>query len=361
MGSRNLFLGFISFCLFVFVLKAAKAFIIPLVLALLVWYLIKILADFFVKAKLGFPVPKVAAYGISVAIIIGILFFFVDIISTNVTKVVRTAPSYEENLNRIIAQATTQLNLTLPFKPSRLVEDFNFTRMVTEVAGAAAGVIGNLGMMLMYLVFLFVEQQFFQQKLERMVSDPKKRRSMFAILGRIDQDIRKYIGLKMLVSLITALLSYVVMVYIKLDFADFWAIIIFTLNFIPNVGSLVATALPCMLALVQFEDKGPFFIALTAITSIQLAVANLLEPRIMGKSLNLSPLVIIVSLVAWANIWGVLGMFLCVPIMAVAVIVFSHFEVTRPLAVMLSSRGEIESSSDKEPLPTREPEQPPPV
>ena len=171
--------------------------------------------------------------------------------------------------------------------------------------------------------------------------DPQRRREIDRILTRIGSDTRAYISLKTLVSIMTADFSYVVMRIVGLDYAEFWAILIFVFNFIPNLGSLIATLLPSLLALVQFDHLRPFFIVAGGVTAIQLFVANVIEPRIMAGSLNMSPLVIILSLVLWGTLWGVPGMFLCVPLMAILMIVFSHFKQTRPLAILMSEDGQV--------------------
>ena len=110
---------------------------------------------------------------------------------------------------------------------------------------------------------------------------------------------------------------------------------------VPAVGSILAIAAPSLLALVQFDSLTPFLTVLLVFGTIQVVMSNVVEPAMMGRSLNLSPLVVIVSLVVWGTMWGVVGMFLCVPIMVVLMIVFAHFETTRPVAVLLSSNGEI--------------------
>ena len=123
--------------------------------------------------------------------------------------------------------------------------------------------------------------------------------------------------------------------------AAFWAVMVFFFYWIPTVGSILAIVAPAMLTLVQFDNLTPFLIVLLVFGTIQVVTANVIEPAIMGSTLNLSPLVVIVSLMVWGTIWGVVGMFLCVPITVVSLIVLAQFETTRPIAVLLSSDGRI--------------------
>ncbi len=153
--------------------------------------------------------------------------------------------------------------------------------------------------------------------------------------------MQRYFAIKLFVSALTALGSYAIMKIVGLDFAETWALLAFLLNFIPNIGSAVATILPSLVALVQFDTVGPFLIVAIGISAIQFCVGNFVEPPLMGRSLNLSPLVIILSLTFWAFVWGIVGMFLSVPIMVMVLIVCSHVPAWRPVAVLLSGDGRI--------------------
>jgi AI-2 transport protein TqsA len=153
--------------------------------------------------------------------------------------------------------------------------------------------------------------------------------------------------LKTFVSAVVAIASWIIIRLIGIDFAEFWAVLIFIFNFIPYVGSFVAVLLPVLLTLVQFGAPGPFLVALVGLTGVQMVVGNFVEPRLMGNSLNLSPIVILLSLAAWSALWGVVGAFLCVPITVVMLIVFSEFEATRPLAILLSQDGRIRPEESK--------------
>jgi predicted PurR-regulated permease PerM len=128
--------------------------------------------------------------------------------------------------------------------------------------------------------------------------------------------------------------------FVGLDFAAFWALLVFILNFIPTIGSIVATILPGLLGLVQFESWKPVIILLVGITVIQQALGNFIEPNLMGMTLNLSPLVVVMSLILWGMLWGIVGMFLCVPITVILVIILGNFPATRWVAVLLSKEGQ---------------------
>jgi AI-2 transport protein TqsA len=161
------------------------------------------------------------------------------------------------------------------------------------------------------------------------------------VLDQIDRDIRIYIRIKTTLAVVTSMLAYAVMAWVGVDFAGFWAVMVFFFYYIPTVGSILAIAAPAVLTLVQFDHLTPFLIVLFVFGTIQVVTANVIEPAIMGRTLNLSPLVVIISLMVWGTMWGVVGMFLCVPIMVVGLIVLAQFETTRPIAVLLSADGRI--------------------
>jgi predicted PurR-regulated permease PerM len=128
----------------------------------------------------------------------------------------------------------------------------------------------------------------------------------------------------------------------KVDFPVLWAFIIFLLNYIPYIGSFFATLFPSVFAMFQYQSFFMLIWLFLAIQVVQVAVGNVLEPKIMGRSLNLSPLGVMLALTFWGIIWGVLGMFLSVPITSVMVITFSRIESTRFIAVWLSETGKVD-------------------
>jgi predicted PurR-regulated permease PerM len=131
------------------------------------------------------------------------------------------------------------------------------------------------------------------------------------------------------------------MVFFGVKFAALWGLLIFMLNFIPTVGSIFAVIISLVVVLVQFGSLSYLLSIGVLLTVIQLLIGNVLDPRLMGRSLNLSPIVLLLALGFWGAIWGVLGMFLCVPFMVIMNIVLSHFPQTRNIAILLSADGKI--------------------
>ena len=181
----------------------------------------------------------------------------------------------------------------------------------------------------------------FHQKLILAFSKSNKQDKISTVIEEIEASITNYLGLKTIVSLCTGLLSYIVLLFIGIDAPIFWAFLITLLNYIPTVGSLIATVFPATYCLLQFGEVYPFVLVLVLVGTIQVLIGNILEPRLMGNSLNISSLATLIALSVWGSIWGITGMFLSVPISVILIIILSQFPSTKPVAIMLSDKGVI--------------------
>jgi predicted PurR-regulated permease PerM len=196
-------------------------------------------------------------------------------------------------------------------------------------------------MIIFYIVFLFVEELLFKNKFKLIYTDKVQYERNMAIIKKIDRSLSSYISLKSLISLLTTTLSYFVLLAVGIDSALFWAFLIFMFNFIPSIGPILGTLLPALFSLIQFGTFFPFLIILFGVGAIAVLVGSLVEPRIMGNTLNISPLVAILSLAIWGAIWGITGMLLSVPITVAMIIIFSQFTSTRSIAILLSEKGKV--------------------
>lgn len=160
--------------------------------------------------------------------------------------------------------------------------------------------------------------------------------------GTLGHEIRfkifRYLGTKVSLSLLTALFVWIVLIIFGVELASTFAVLTFFLNFIPTIGSIVATLLPLPILLLQF-GLGPIFFAVLALSGlIQFCIGSIFEPKIMGENLDLHPIVVLLFLMFWGLVWGIPGMFMAVPITAIKRIVFARIEATRPLAEILAGR-----------------------
>jgi predicted PurR-regulated permease PerM len=317
--------------------------LIPLAIAILIWHLINALAGFYHHLALGSRrLPAWLCYLAALLTIFGALTLMVELILDNVVQVSEAAPAYEDNLRALLNGMYDLLGLKAGPSFTEIASQVSIAGIVTALAATLAGLARSAGIVVVYVIFLLFEQSIFERKLHALLADPGRAERLRRLLARIARQIEGYLWVKTLSSLLTGTVSFAIMWAVGVDFAEFWALVIFLLNFIPIIGALLGVIFPSLLALVQFETIGPFLVTSLALAATQFVVGNLIEPRLMGRKLHLSPLVIILSLAFWGMLWGVVGMILCVPIMVIVMIICAHFGPTRPVAILLSSDGEIE-------------------
>jgi len=326
----------------VYLLVAGRSLLLPLVLGLVLWYMVDALADVIEQPRVkGLKLPRPVALIAAFCVMAGLLWVIGRTIGRNVSAVAAAAPTYEVRLQHLLDQGAQLIGVENAPTLNQLFDRISLADTLGSLASALASLVSVTGIVLIYAAFLFVEQVHFQRKLSIMFGDGPQEARVRSVLGQIDRDIRTYIRIKTALAALTSTLAYIVMAWVGVDFAGFWAVMVFFFYYVPTVGSILAILAPALLTLVQFDHLTPFLIVLLVIGTIQIVMANVVEPAIMGRSLNLSPLVVIVSLMVWGTIWGVVGMFLCVPIMVVLLIVLAHFKTTHPVAVLLSADGNV--------------------
>ena len=325
-----------------YLLYLGQALLLPLVIAGAITYLINILAHTICLIRIkGISMPHPMAMVLAIAVILTLLALLVQLITLNIASVIDEVPKYQENLEKLVRNGYGIFKIEKAPNIQQVLNSIDLGSYLQDFAGTVRSLVSRTGIIIVYIIFLLIDQRTFPSKIKALISNPERLEDLFTLSKKIRSDIRTYIGIKVLTSVATALLSYFVLYYVGVDFASFWAVLIFLLNFIPTIGSITATAFPSLLTLIQFDTLSPFIITASVLTAIQFCIGSLLEPRLMGSHLNLSPIVILLSLGLWGSIWGIPGMFLCVPITVIMVIIFSYFHTTRPIAILLSGNGEL--------------------
>jgi len=321
-----------------------KSLLQPIVLAVVVWYLIRTARKYIDKIKFKKKaLPNWAQRTVAVILTFGILFGMYEIISVNIGLINENAASYDENFNVFLKKFASipELNRWLP-QIQESIGKLDYQLIASGVVNSVSTLLGNFTLVLIYVVFLVIEENYFSKKMVAIFKRSDKRKNVAGLIDHISSAVNKYFTVKTEMSLLTAVLSYIVMVILGVDFPVLWAFIIFILNYIPYIGSLIASLLPALFAIFQFASFWPFIYIFVAVEAVQVLVGNYIEPKVMGKTLNLSPLVVIIALSFWGAIWGILGMILSVPIVSIIIIICAQFPSTRPVAIMLSENGSIE-------------------
>jgi AI-2 transport protein TqsA len=249
-------------------------------------------------------------------------------------------PKYQENLTRLVQKATAGI----PGVDADLLERTVFgevrsaqenARRLREGVGTFFNFAGNVVVVLVYLVFLLIEQAGFARRIETAFG-PERGRRVLVVVGRINASITQYLAVKTFVSLLTGLLTTVVLLAFGVNYPILWGIVTYLLNYIPYLGSMVAVVLPVLLSVVQEGSLWPAVAVLVLLVAINNLIGFVVEPLMAGRRLDLSPLVILVSLALGGSVWGVVGMILAVPLAVVIKTILENIEETRPIAGLMA-------------------------
>lgn len=316
--------------------------LIPLILALIIWYLLDTIAKFLQSPPFGnFSIPYPIALGGAFFVLIAVILVVANMVAANAAELSDHVQEYQENINAKLQGLIATVAPNADFRLDKLHDLVNLQKLVGWTTSLIGSVTSTLMLVTIYLLFLFAEQSAFDSKFSALFKNPEKLSKAQTVRNEVMKKIRIYLSVKTFVSVLTGVLSALLLTVIGVDFAVFWGFIIFLLNYIPTIGSLLGVVFPAALSLVQFDTSWEFFAVIFFLGGLQFGIGNILEPRLMGSSLNLSGLVIMLALAIWGAIWGITGMILSVPITVVILIICSQFPSSRPIAVLLSSKGEV--------------------
>jgi len=320
-----------SFVIIVAGMKAAEAIVVPFLLSLFI--AIIVLPPFIWLQEKG--IPKAISF---VTIILSFLLFIFLIgllISSSVNDFLTKLPFYEQKL-----EAQTQEIITWLTEQELIEPDFEISSafnpgVILKIVGDTFNQVGNLFtngfLILLTVIFILLEEVSLPRKIKKMFSDPQKSLSR---IQDVTKNINKYIAIKTVISLVTGLLVYFLLLIVGVDYPLLWAVLAFALNFIPTIGSMIALIPPVLLTIIQF-GFGKALIVLIGYVVINTIMGNILEPKFMGKGLGLSTLVVFLSLIFWGWVLGPIGMLLSVPLTIAIKIGLDSSEETRWLAILL--------------------------
>ena len=278
-----------------------RAFLEPIVLALIVWYLIRTVRKIIGRIKVkGKSLPNILQRIIAFVVTISLLYGVYQIVSVNVRLISANAESYDGNLQIFIDQLKefTEANSDyIPeFDVQETIEKVDYQSILSGVFNSVSVLLGNFALVIVYVIFFLIEENYFGLKLDKLFKKEGNKENIMDIVGQISTAVNKYFTVKTEVSLITGVASYLILLAWGVDFPVLWAFLIFILNYIPYVGSLVSSLLPAIFAIFQFAAFPPFLYVFLTVEVVQIFVGNYIEPKLMGRTLNLSPLVVIIAL-----------------------------------------------------------------
>lgn len=321
-----------------------KALILPLALAVFLTYFIGPMIDYLRHKRF----PKWLSVTLPILLTSLVFFFLGVIIKTNVENFVIEFPKYEARTVVLLKQVLSFVDIspeTLDSTPkvwlddpviSQYLNDFSLTKIISTVLGSISNLLSDTFLVLLFLLFMLSGRNTLEIKIHKAFK-PSTAQRLSSIFKNINTQIQKYIVAKTLISLLTAILVLIVLYSFDIKFALVWAILTFLLNFIPNVGSIIASILPVSIAVIQFESFSPVIWLGAILLTIQAIVGNVIDPKYIGKSIDLSAIVVLFALIFWGWLWGIIGMFLSIPIMVTIKITLENIPELRFLAILMSA------------------------
>jgi predicted PurR-regulated permease PerM len=321
--------------LFGLLLKVAKPVFFPFFLAIMLYFLMSPALDFLTRLK----IPK----SISILFLVIVTFFIFYLLGTlfysSGKGFAAELPKYGQRFQSIVN--TIQVKLQAPqidWETIDLTKQLDFGKVggfVLSSLGPFFSFIANLFLIFIFLIFILSGRGQVKNKIAKYYPREKSDK-FFNMAEKIDSQIQRYIAIKTLVSFFTGVFTGIVLVIWGLDFAIVFAFLTFILNYIPNIGSFIATTFPVAIAIFQFETIWPAVWICVILIMIQQIMGNFVEPRLMGKGLGLSPLVVLFSLFFWGWLWGIPGMILATPMTAIMKIVCSNIPELGIVAALMS-------------------------
>lgn len=285
-------------------------------------------------------IPKFFAILCIMAVIVAIGALLVKFVSGSVNDFTNALPGYERRLLNKSATLIQWLQKQGVDVSERMFRQYFDPGVAMQMAARTltglGSVLTNAFLILITVIFILLEAADMPGKIRSAFKDPEKSLSNF---GRFTKSVNRYLALKTLFSVITGIVIWAWLLLLGVDYALLWGLLAFLLNYVPNIGSIIAAVPAVLMALVQLGAWAAFFTGLGYL-GVNVVLGSLIEPRLMGSGLGLSTLVVFLSLVFWGWVLGPVGMLLSVPLTMIFKIALESNTETRWLAIMLGNQTE---------------------
>ncbi len=314
------------------VLRLTGGIFIPFVIALLLSFVFSPVVSYLVDRR----IPRFIAISLVLLLFLAFGFLIVLIVYSSFQSLLREFPKYQERFNELIQFLILRFNL-----PEDIVGQLEILRTVRNALLAVSGNFMSFAsgfiVVLIFLLFLLMEKPYVRRKIKLAVKD-ETTRTLSRVLIHINSQIARYVAVKIFVSSLTALIVFISFSLIGVDFPFIWGVLTFLFNFIPSIGSVAITIISVTFAMVQFLPEWNYVIAVFAsMGGAQFVIGNVLDPKMLGDRLNLSPVVILLSLLMWGWLWGIAGLFLAVPLTVALKIVFENVPGLESFGILMGT------------------------
>ncbi|MBV8681532.1 MAG: AI-2E family transporter [Caulobacteraceae bacterium] len=293
------------------------------------------------------PLPRRAALPAAIVAVVALFGFSIWLIAENAAGIVEQSSVYAARLDEIIHMVSDRFGLQTAPTIDQLLHKLNPGRFASVVAREATHILDGAVFVLIYLAFMLASREGFRGKVERLF--PKHGHvEAIEVAGRIQHGVQSYVWVQTVVGLIIAGASVLVMWPMGIPHLMFWAFLIFMANYIPAIGAAIGVVLPPVFALVDLNDIWRPILLFVLLEVIHFAVSHVVQPRMQGRSLNIDPIVVLISLAFWGAIFGIAGAFLSTPLTVVVMVVCNEFRATRWVPVLLSADGKPYANESKD-------------
>lgn len=239
-------------------------------------------------------------------------------------------------VKRYLHEKQSEIMKILLEMTGQVISISNITTYIIRPVGVTLDILQGFGLYAFALIFIIPGMDKISDKILSAFPNRNGPR-INNIITNIKEQIQNYMVAKFIISFFTGLLSYLVCVMFGIKYALLWGVVIFLFNFIPYIGSIIAVTFPILLCIIQYQSFARVLFLTISLTSIQMVIGNIIEPKFMSRGVNLSPLVIFTSLLVWGYIWGIAGVLLSVPIMSALNLICENINSLRPISILISA------------------------
>jgi predicted PurR-regulated permease PerM len=347
-GLFGIFLALALALIIGWLLVVGESLILPILIAVISVYVLVTASEALTRIPGCGRLPQFIRRAIVLILFLLIFIALGGMMIVTASQINLSLPDYQENIITLLSTTATKLGFDNPDWSKmwhEISSRFSVQQVLSNALSSVSAAAGLISMVMIYASFLMGERDGFAHKVA--VALPKEQgKHAESIIRNINTAIGDYLTVKTLVNIILGTISFVIMWILDIDFALFWAVIIALLNYIPYVGSLLGVAFPVLLSIAQFGSFTTTIALAVLLTAAQTWVGNALEPRMIGRKVNMSPFVVLVALSFWSALWGIAGAILAIPLTSIIAIVMASFQSTRPIAVLLAQDVSVFENKD---------------
>ncbi len=335
------FLGFIVAVIFAIILKILSDIFIPLVFSLLLYFFFNGMMKKFQKLKISRNLSLIMI----ILIILIVFYLFGLLIYLGISSFIHKFPSYSDKITKLIKNILDYPKLSFldiqnyveSIEWAKTIDAGKVTKVALSAFGSFSSIMGNIILIFTLLISMLAGRNILTQRIGNAFNKTKTSK-IISMINSIEDQVQFYLKIKILLNLLISVLVGLILLFAGFDFIIFTVLLFFLLNFIPNVGPVLSMIFPIIIGIINFGFSTKFFVVMIFLVLIQFILANFLESKITGKSLNLSPIMIIFSLILWSYLWGIAGLILAVPLTSSIKIFMQNSKSLKPIAKLISAK-----------------------